>query len=46
MINWKEFYANGGYNGTCDPASYDDGTEEEYYELDESELEEYDEKSV
>lgn len=36
MIDWNEFYADGGYNGTCDPASYDDGIEDEKY----SELEE------
>ena len=32
MINWKAFYANGGYsNENSDPASYDDG-EDDYDE--------------
>ena len=30
MINWKAFYANGGYsNENSDPASYDDGEEDD-----------------
>lgn len=29
MINWHEFYANGGWQGDCDPAAYDDGQDEE-----------------
>ena len=29
-INWKAFYANGGYsNENSDPLSYDDGEEED-----------------
>ena len=29
-INWKAFYANGGYsNENSDPLSYDDGEEDE-----------------
>ena len=32
MINWKAFYANGGYsNENSDPESYDDG-EDDYDE--------------
>ena len=33
MIDWKAFYANGGYsNANSDPASYDDGIDEEEFE--------------
>lgn len=30
MIDWKAFYANGGYHGDNDPYCYDDGNDEEY----------------
>lgn len=29
MIDWSAFYANGGWQGDCDPAAYDDGRDEE-----------------
>lgn len=29
MIDWKSFYANGGYYGDNDPYYYDDGNDEE-----------------
>lgn len=32
MIDWKSFYANGGYYGDNDPYCYDDGNDEEYEE--------------
>lgn len=31
MIDWKRFYANGGYNGENDPECYDNDVEEEDY---------------
>lgn len=36
MINYSEFYANGGYsNENSDPDSYDDGiSEEDYFDYD------------
>lgn len=38
MIDWKAFYANGGYsNDNSDPASYDDGADgcdEDYFDDD------------
>ncbi len=37
MIDWKAFYANGGYHGDNDPYCYDDGNDEEYEEEDEYE---------
>lgn len=44
MINWNQFYANGGYNGECDPQCYDREDDEEYDEellLDEEDVESY-----
>lgn len=32
MIDWKAFYANGGYYGDNDPYCYDDGIDDEEYE--------------
>lgn len=29
MIDWSAFYANGGWQGDCDPAAYDDGRDDE-----------------
>lgn len=42
-IEWKRFFANGGYsNENSDPYSYDDGCEEEEDDCDE--YEEYEEQ--
>lgn len=32
MIDWKAFYANGGYYGDNDPYCYDDGIDDKEYE--------------
>lgn len=43
MIDWKTFYANGGYYGDNDPYCYDDGYYEEFDEEDSEEEKEEDE---
>lgn len=40
MIDWKAFYANGGYYGDKDHYCYDDGIDDEEYE-EEDEYEPY-----
>lgn len=42
MIDWKTFYANGGYYGDNDPYCYDDGYYEEFDEEDSEEEKEED----
>jgi hypothetical protein len=45
MIDWKAFYANGGYlNENSDPLSYDDGVNED--ELEELEDSYYEDKRL